>query len=220
MEKIIQNNSIIDIDKVKPNDYNPKPDYTQSEELKIEFEKIKNSLKYHGQIDPILVRESDKKGEYEIINGYHRWLAMKELGFKQIEIKNLGKIDRIEAIKKALSTEELRIPLDVIEVAELVKKVKESEEGLKGLPYLEKEITEKIDLLDFDWKSFEREIVDVVEEDEKEVARLEKKGRYYFVFKKQDLEVVKEYFQRNNAIWRLDEKKLLKLIVPKYAKNK
>lgn len=145
---ITQNNSVIPIGNVKPNDYNPKPDYNETEELKTEYEKIKKSLKVHGQIDPILVRETDK--ELEIINGFHRWVAMKELGFKEIEIKNLGKISREDAIAKALSTENLKIPLDVIEIAKLVKDLKEMGTDLNKLPYSLEEIDAKIDMLDFD----------------------------------------------------------------------
>jgi len=161
MERIIENNQIVDLDKIQPNDYNPKPDFRESEELKIEFEKLKNALKYHGQIDPLIVREIGEE-KYELINGYHRWLAMKELGWKKAEVKNLGKISREEAIKKALTLEEIRIPLDVIEVAELLKNLKEAEVELEGLPYLEEEIKEKIELLEFDWENFKE-----TEEEEK-----------------------------------------------------
>lgn len=154
--KIIENNLIVDINKVVPNDYNPKLNYEDIPEFQAQYEKIKESLRYHGQIDPVLIREIEN-GLYEIINGFHRWKAMKELKFEKVEIKNLGKISRQEAIKKALSTEEPRIPLDVIETAKLLKEIKESEAGLEGLPYLEQEIKEKIELLEFDWNTFENE---------------------------------------------------------------
>ena len=56
--------------------------------LKKEFERIKKSLQEHGQMDPIIVREIEDN-KYEIINGYHRWNAMKDLGYYECEIKNL-----------------------------------------------------------------------------------------------------------------------------------
>jgi len=153
--KILENNLKVPIDKIKPNKYNPKPDYNESEELKVEFGKIKNSLKVHGQVDPLQVREVEDY--YELVNGYHRLKAMQELGFKEAEVKNFGKISEEEAIKIALSMEELRIPLDIIETAKLIKRIKESETGLEGLPYLEEEIKQKIELLEFDWSQFEGE---------------------------------------------------------------
>ena len=167
MEKIIENNKIVGIEEIKANDYNPKLSYKDSPELMIEFDKLKKSLEYHGQIDPLLVREV--KSGYELVNGYHRLEAMKELKWKRVEIKDLGKISRIEAIKKALSTEELRIPLDVIEVAELIKGIKDSEGSLEGLPYLEEEIENKIKLLNFDWSKYESDFLDVIEDDVKKL---------------------------------------------------
>ena len=68
--EIFQNNKVVDIELLIPNNYNPKPDYMATEELQLEFSKIKDSLEYHGQIDPVIVREMN--GKYEIINGYHR----------------------------------------------------------------------------------------------------------------------------------------------------
>ena len=148
---------IVDINQIKPNTYNPKPDYRESEDLSFEFDKIKISLKYHGQIDPLQVREVEGDIPYELVNGYHRWLGMKEQGFKKAEIKTFGKITKTEAVKIALSMEELKIPLDVIEVAQLIKEIKDKEESLEGLPYLEKEIQEKIELLEFDWDVFKKD---------------------------------------------------------------
>ena len=80
--KIIENNQVVSISGVRPNEYNPKPNYNDTEELKQEFQKIKTSLRIHGQIDPVLVRQVKENDGYEIINGYHRYVAMKELGFE------------------------------------------------------------------------------------------------------------------------------------------
>jgi hypothetical protein len=149
------NNLVVPINELTPNDFNPKPVYDSTEELKIEFERIKDSIKNHGQVDPIIVREPPEKPEvkYEIVNGFHRWVAMKELGFEKVEIKNLGKISKNEAIKIALSLEETKIPLDVIEVAKLVKNLKEIGEW-QGLPYSLDEINTKISLLEFNFDKF------------------------------------------------------------------
>jgi len=153
--QIIQNNQIVEITKVKCNDYNPKPDFNSTEELKAVFEKIKKSLELHGQIDPILVRELDD-GTFEIINGFHRWSAANELGADKIEIKNLGKISRNDAIKKALSTEDIKVEIDEIEKAKLIKELVTEDDTL-GLPYTDEEITNFVDLLEFDFDQFENE---------------------------------------------------------------
>ena len=51
---------------------------------KKEFEALKLSISEHGQTQPIQVRPI--KDGYEIIGGYHRWLAMKELKFLEVEV--------------------------------------------------------------------------------------------------------------------------------------
>lgn len=68
----------VPIEKCRPNAWNPRG------MNKKEFEALKLSVKEHGQTQPIQVRTV--KDGYEIIGGYHRWLAMKELGYLEIEI--------------------------------------------------------------------------------------------------------------------------------------
>jgi hypothetical protein len=62
------------------------------------FEKLKKSLQTLGSFKPVLVRETDLG--YEILGGYHRTEAAKELGIPLIPILNLGEIsdDRAKEI--------------------------------------------------------------------------------------------------------------------------
>lgn len=101
--EINTNNLVVDMSLVVPNEYNPKISFRDNKENMEEFEKIKASIVVAGQILPVLVRELDG-GKYEIINGYHRYEAMKELGYSTIEVKNLGKIDFDTAVSRALLT--------------------------------------------------------------------------------------------------------------------
>ena len=68
----------VPIEKCRPNAWNPRG------MNKKEFEALKLSIKEHGQTQPIQVRPI--KDGYEIIGGYHRWLAMKEIGFLEGEV--------------------------------------------------------------------------------------------------------------------------------------
>lgn len=56
------------------------------------FEKLKLSLKSLGAFKPVTVRELDD-GTLEILCGYHRTEAAKELGFPEIPVLNIGKVD-------------------------------------------------------------------------------------------------------------------------------
>lgn len=68
----------VPIEKCRPNAWNPRG------MNKKEFEALKLSIKEHGQTQPIQVRPI--KDGFEIIGGYHRWLAMKELKFLEVEV--------------------------------------------------------------------------------------------------------------------------------------
>lgn len=149
-DKIVTNNLVVPIEQVHPNDYNPKVNYDKTPELKAQFEKILNSLKYHGQGDPIKVRET-KKGKYEIMDGYHRYQAMKKLGYKEIEIKNFGPLTREEAIKITLTMEETGVDIDPIMRAQLLKDFKELGHDISGLPYTIEEIDAHIQILNYDF---------------------------------------------------------------------
>ncbi len=68
----------VPINKCRPNAWNPRG------MNKKELEALKLSIKERGQTQPIQVR-SVRNG-YEIIGGYHRWKAMKEIGFSEVEV--------------------------------------------------------------------------------------------------------------------------------------
>lgn len=55
------------------------------------FEKLKKSLENLDCFKPVLVRETDDG--YEILGGFHRNEAAKELGFPLVPVLNLGRID-------------------------------------------------------------------------------------------------------------------------------
>lgn len=72
----------VDISKIKPNAYdefsNPKIGPSQSA-----LSKHKKYISEHGKIDePILVKNLGN-GNYEIINGHHRWEAARQMGLKK-----------------------------------------------------------------------------------------------------------------------------------------
>lgn len=152
------NNLIVKLDLVQANEYNPKLNFRENEHNLIEYEKVKNSLKKFGQVEPILVRELEN-GKYEIVNGFHRYEAMKELGSQEIEVKNLGKIDFDTAVAIALQTEDTKVPIDNIELAGLMKELitedKNTDYWAKLLPYTAEIIQSKIDLIDFDFNQFD-----------------------------------------------------------------
>lgn len=131
----------VSIDLVHPNEYNPKAENTK------EYYDVLESLKQNGLMSFIFVREVDGEDGYEIVDGEHRYLAAKELGYEEIYIYNLGKISIKEA--KALTLWfEVQVPFDNVELAPIV--VELSKLDIK-LPYSEEQIDKFTELQKFDF---------------------------------------------------------------------
>ena len=150
MPTILKDNRIVQIEQVVPNTWNPKDAIADNPENAKNYERIKKSLAAHGQLDPILVREVN--GRFEIVNGYHRYMALKEAGADEVEIKNLGKIDDARAKAIALATEDAKVSLNRVKVAEMVDAILSADPSMLDLfPYNEGDVSEMRGLLDFEW---------------------------------------------------------------------
>lgn len=134
----------VDINKIYPNDWNPKDNIEENKENKKQFEKIKENIKNKSLYLPIIVRTY--KDGWQIVDGYHRWLACKELGYTEIMIWDLGEVDDENAKGITLDSIYLEIrPNDVI-TAKLVKELKDLNFNLELLPFDDKKIKELLKL--------------------------------------------------------------------------
>ncbi len=108
----------VPVDEIVPNPYQPRRNFTEEELLE-----LAESIKSHGMLQPIVVREKD--GRYEIIAGERRWRAAKLAG-----------LDRVPAIIREVESEEemlifalvenlQREDLNPVEKALALKKLKE-----------------------------------------------------------------------------------------------
>lgn len=75
---MIVESKIVSIDSIHPNEYNP------NEMRDSVYKFLKKSIKKRGFLDPVIV---NKNGV--IIDGEHRWKALKELGEPEVEVKIL-----------------------------------------------------------------------------------------------------------------------------------
>lgn len=175
MNKIIGKDEVVDISKVKPNTWNPKESIEESSENRLRYEEIKREIEKKGLFEAITVRET--KDGYEILDGYHRWLACKELGFEEVRINTLGKIDDKLARAITVVKEQKKVPVSELAVAELVGWFREqgTEDGdiMNLLGYTEEQFKEYSDLFDFSWEEYK---VEVEEGDEEEVEEVTDEG--------------------------------------------
>lgn len=132
----------VPIDKVEPNDYNPKEKNTK------EYKNVVESIRRNGFKQPIFVREEEGNDNYIIVDGEQRWTAANELGYTEIYVYNLGKISEEEA--KALTIWfEVQVPFSEVELAPIVVELNKLD---IQLPYTDEEIVtfEKMTQFDFD----------------------------------------------------------------------
>lgn len=143
------NIQIVEIDKVRPNDWNPKLENTP------EYQKIVESIEVNGFKQPIIVREVED--EYEICDGCQRWTAAKQLGFDKIYIYNLGDISEEEA-KSITIWMEQQVPFSEMELAPIVAELSD----LKiQTPYSEDEVEDFVNMLNFDFVGDGKETLSV-----------------------------------------------------------
>ena len=69
----------VEVDRLMPNLYQPRQDFDQEK-----MDELKESIKAHGIIQPIIVRESTEG--YEIVAGERRLKAAKEIGMKKVPV--------------------------------------------------------------------------------------------------------------------------------------
>jgi len=169
-QKLKYNHKIlnIEIDKIKGNIYNPN---VMDEKI---FELAKENIKREGFVGAIICRENlERKGEYIIIDGEHRWRIAKELGYEKISVIVLDK-KLPDAMISTINFNKLKGEIDIIKLAEIInelRKIYGIEELEKRLGYTEDELNGLKDLLKFDPSQFKGDEIE---------SGLENKGEYKF----------------------------------------
>ncbi|MBP6914176.1 ParB/RepB/Spo0J family partition protein [Candidatus Parcubacteria bacterium] len=129
----------IEIDKIKPNPYQPRKEFNDQE-----LNSLADSIKKYGLLQPIIVTKIERKtssggmmAEYQIIAGERRWRASRRAGLKQIPviIKERSNQEKLEI---ALIENIQRKNLNVVDKAEAFERLR------KEFSLLDKEIAEMV----------------------------------------------------------------------------
>jgi len=135
--------------KIHPNPWNPNHMKERQQAA------IGESITAYGQVLELLVRpHPDIKGEYQIIDGEHRYNALPE----EVYCNVIHGLPDGEAKKLTIVMNETRGSADKIELAQLLSELDaEVDDLITALPYEENELEELIKLADVDWDSFNDE---------------------------------------------------------------
>lgn len=134
--------------KLHPNPWNPNHMKGRQQEA------VKESIQEYGQVLELLVRPHPEiEGEYQIIDGEHRFNILPETVFCNV----IHGLPDAEAKKLTIVMNETRGSADKIELAQLLSEI-QSELGDDlgvGLPYDPTELDELIQLADVNWDQFD-----------------------------------------------------------------
>ena len=113
----------------------------------VAMEKLKGTIAFDGFVQDIIVFEPDdfdENGQYEIIDGEHRWFVAKELGMAEVPCKNLGKLQLERAKALTIKLNELSGRPDTERLALIVSELVQQDFGeiVSTLPFDEEEIND------------------------------------------------------------------------------
>lgn len=145
-----------------------KAEWNYKEEDEKQTAKLIENFKRNGQVENIQIRELED-GKYEVVNGNHRLDVMNSIGLKKCHTYNHGKISLAEAQRLAIETNETRFNTNAFKLGELIKDMSGTfslDEMAETMPFTSEEMSNMIDVLDFDWNTFEDdEPLDLEKED-------------------------------------------------------
>jgi len=152
--KIIHDIKLVDLKNIRPNKYNPNI-LDEKKQKQLEKEMLDE-----GWLQPLLLREiKDKKYQYEIIDGEHRYRAGLSAGFKQAQSIIVNK-KLPDAMISTINMNNLRGEFDTLKLAEIIHDLHHVhnltlEELEAKLGYSQEELQGLEDLTQFDFDQYE-----------------------------------------------------------------
>jgi hypothetical protein len=164
---------------IVPNDWNPNKQNERAFEAEIE------SITDNGFVQPVTVRKHPTmKGKYQIIDGYHRWLALQKIfadkGLQTAPLKSIVTTQEVpcvvldvtdaQARKLTIILNETRGRAELGELGILLESIQVDfgDDLIRGLPYSQGQLDDLLSLAEFDWDNLE----DLVDEETNEEVSL------------------------------------------------
>ena len=149
----------------------------------------KESIEKYGVVAPIIVRPLGD--DYQIIDGEHRYIICKDLGYESIPSVIIENLKEMDAKKLTIILNETKGSNDKIELGKLLGELSNDfGDDLKvGLPFSEDDLKDLIEFGNIEWDKYEGAKAESVNEDE--VYRL------HLTFKGSDIDIVKDKLSNN-----------------------
>jgi ParB/Sulfiredoxin domain len=121
------------------------------------FEAARESIRHYGFIDPVMVRpHPELAGEWQIVDGEHRWRAARAEERETVFITPLDLTDA-QAMRLTVIANETRGQADVVDLAKLMTTLADElgEEALLGLAIGPRELDQLLEIGKSDWDNFD-----------------------------------------------------------------
>lgn len=156
---------------IVPNDWNPNKQNERAFAAEIE------SIVDNGFVQPITVRKHPSQNKYQIIDGYHRWLALSKI-FEDTKLQSdklkqivttkqvpciIIEVTDAQAKKLTIILNETRGRAELGELGMLLDSIQSDfgDDLIRGLPYTDGQLNDLLSLAEFDWDNLE----DLVEDE-------------------------------------------------------
>lgn len=147
---------IIDINKLNSPEWNPR--FINDED----FEKLKNSLEEFGYVDPIIVN----KHNMNIVGGNQRYLALKDLGYDEIEVIFINEPDLNKEKALNIALNKISGDWDTAKLESILDEISLSDFDVELTGFDETELKDfDINISSYD-KEEKEDIIDEIEEDD------------------------------------------------------
>lgn len=139
----------VSVNQLRPNPWNTNRTSPENEL------KIRKSLERNGMFKPIIAREVEGQGGFEILGGQHRWEQAIELGYTDVPIANLGPISDLRAKEIGVIDNARYGADDTLSFAELLKEIGDIGELQDFLPYGQSDLDAIFSASDIDLNELE-----------------------------------------------------------------
>lgn len=137
--KVVGSYRLVPVDQLTTSPLNP------NVESPFIFEKLVESIKEFGFIDPIITRKVH--GRYEVVGGAHRLRAAQKLNMTEVPIVDVDDLDDVSARKLLIVLNETKGVADQDMLAQLVQSIREDggEDALCVLPFNDFQLSDLLD---------------------------------------------------------------------------
>jgi ParB/RepB/Spo0J family partition protein len=155
---------VVAISSLHPNPWNPN---RQTDRV---YQAERDSIREYGFIDPVTVRHHpEREGEWQIIDGEHRWRAARDEGYTEVLIGILPPMTDAAAKKLTIILNETRGESDVTLLGKLLAEIQreQAEDLTVGLPYSDSELEHLLSLASVEWDAFDGSEMPIAGDDER-----------------------------------------------------